>query len=235
MKGYDVLKQLKLIEEFQDNISALIITPIDDELIKNKLNELSQNEIGIINLNSDIENCGKLSYVGPNYYEGGKIAAGILNLTSPNGANIGIIQGSNKIYGHKQRVLGFCDTLGDNYNIIDTKECDDDEETAYQITTEMLKKHTNIDMIYIVAAGVNGVCRGVIDSKKIISVISFDDIPTTAKMLKEGIIKATIAQQPNYQGIKSMQILFDFLVKGEYPKYDKYFVENQIKIKQNYI
>lgn len=235
MKGYDIEVQLKIIEELENEVSAMIITPIDDKVIRNKLNELSKKEIGIITLNTDIENCGRLSYVGPNYYEGGKIAAGILNLIKPNGANIGIIHGSSKLYGHNQRVAGFCETLSAVYNVIETKECDDDDETAYNNTINMLKSHKDIDMIYIVAAGVHGVCRGVIETSKDIAVISFDDIPTTAEMLKKGIIKATIAQQPSYQGIKSMQILFDYLVKDILPNNDMYFVENQIKIKQNYI
>ena len=53
-------------------------------------------------------------------------------------------------------------------------------------------------------------------------------------MLKQNIIKATISQQPRLQGEKAMEIMFNYLIKGEKPQNDCYIIENQIKIKQNF-
>ena len=234
MKGYDADLQLKLIEEVESTASGIIIAPIDDIIIRNKINDLSIKNIGVVTLNIDIKDCEKISYVGTNYYDGGKIAAGILQLFTSDCSKIGIIHGSNKVYGHTQRVKGFKDNLPDSYEIVDIKEGDDDDITSYETTQSMLKKYQDINSIYIVAGGVYGVCRAVTSSGRDISVISFDDIPVTVEMLKAGIIKATISQQPKFQGKKSMQIMFDYLIKDEKPYYSEYIVENQIKIKENY-
>ena len=56
----------------------------------------------------------------------------------------------------------------------------------------------------------------------------------TLEDLKKDIIKVTISQQPKIQGKKVMEIIFDYLIKGEKPQNENYIIENQIKIKQNY-
>ena len=235
MKGYDVGTQIKLIESIQDDISSLIITPIDENIVRDKVDFLCDKGIGVITLNTDIKNSKRLAYVGTDYYKGGQIVAGIINLISPY-ANIGIIQGTSKLYGHNQRVLGFKDEVK-NYKTLNIKamfECEDDDITSYKKTIEMLKDNEDIDTIFIVAGGVYGVCKAVIENQKNINIVCFDEIPKTIEMLKKDIIKVTISQQPKIQGKKVMEIIFDYLIKGEKPQNENYIIENQIKIKQNY-
>ncbi|MDE6182583.1 MAG: LacI family DNA-binding transcriptional regulator [Eubacteriales bacterium] len=235
MKGYDADTQLKLIESIEDNISGLIIAPIDEEIIINKINDLTEKGIGVITLNTDVKNSNRFTYVGTDYYKGGQIAAGIVNIIKDVG-NIGIVQGSNKIYSHNQRVLGFKDEIKKykGLKILDMFESEDDDITSYEKTIKMLQENKDIDIIFIVAAGVYGVCRAVIQMKRDISIVCFDEIPTTIEMLKKGIIKATISQQPKLQGQKVMDIMFEYLIKGEKPSSVYYIIENQIKIKQSY-
>lgn len=235
MKGYDVDTQIKLIESIQDDISSLIITPIDENIVRDKINYLCDKGVGVVTLNTDIKNSKRLAYVGTDYYKGGQIVAGIINLISPY-ANIGIIQGTNKLYGHNQRVLGFKDELKTykNLNIKAMSECEDDDVISYEKTIEMLKDNEDIDTIFIVAGGVYGVCKAVIQKQKNINIVCFDEIPKTIEMLKKDIIKVTISQQPKIQGKKVMEIIFDYLIKGEKLQNENYIIENQIKIKQNY-
>lgn len=235
MKGYDVDTQIKLIESIQDDISSLIITPIDENIVRDKINYLCDKGVGVVTLNTDIKNSKRLAYVGTDYYKGGQIVAGIINLISPY-ANIGIIQGTNKLYGHNQRVLGFKDEVKTykNLNIKAISECEDDDVISYEKTIEMLKDNEDIDTIFIVAGGVYGVCKAIIQKQKNINIVCFDEIPKTIEMLKKDIIKVTISQQPKIQGKKVMDIIFDYLIKGEKPQNENYIIENQIKIKQNY-
>ena len=87
----------------------------------------------------------------------------------------------------------------------------------------------------MVAAGVYGVCRAVLSfgREHEITIISCDSIPTTIEMMKQGVIKATICQQPFIQGNKSVHTAFNYLVSGEVPENKKFIVQSEIKIVEN--
>lgn len=52
-------------------------------------------------------------------------------------------------------------------------------------------------------------------------------------MMKQGVIKATICQQPFIQGNKSVHTAFNYLVSGEVPENKKFIVQSEIKIVEN--
>ncbi len=234
MKGYEINRQLEMVQELQDQISALIITPIDHDQIRDKINELVSNNIQVITLNTDINDTKRMVYVGTDYYSGGTLAAGMITLACQGKATIGIVQGSTKIYGHKRRLEGFEAVLPKPCVIKSIVECQDDDFLSYEETQKMLHTNPDIDTIFVVAAGVYGVCRAVKGLKKNVSVFCFDEIETTCTMLKEGVIKATLTQQPKYQGKKAVEIICDYLITGEAPLDSKEIVEYQIKIKEHY-
>ena len=63
-------------------INGLAITPINHPDVARKIKELSEKGIPVITVNTDIENSGRLAYVGSNYLESGKTAGGLLRLIS---------------------------------------------------------------------------------------------------------------------------------------------------------
>ena len=238
MKGYNAQEQLKLIEELKENINILILNAISDTAVADAIAELSEKNIGVITVNTDIENSKRLCYVGSDYEKGGETACGMMGFLTNGHANIGILTGSEKILGHRQRVAGFRKIMKNKYP--DMKEVafaatDDDDIQAYEVTKQMLSKHKEIDTLFIVAAGIYGVCRAVmhLGLERKINIISFDKIPVTVDMMKAGIIKATICQQPFTQGNKSVHLAFDYLISGNKPEKDKYIMKNEIKIVEN--
>lgn len=235
MKGYNVEKQIDLIDQMKENINALIINPINDSKIAEKLNSLN---IPVITVNTDLKNSRRLCYIGSDYTRGGETACGVMGILTGGKANVGIITGSIKILGHNQRVVGFKNIYKNkypNFKIMDIRETNDDDIQAFEVTKAMLEEHPNINALFIVAAGVYGVCRAVIslglDEK--ISIVSFDAVPTTCEMMRKGLIKATICQQPYTQGFRSVHIAFDHLISGQPPEKERFIVKNEIKILEN--
>ncbi|MBC5737676.1 LacI family transcriptional regulator, partial [Lawsonibacter sp. NSJ-52] len=53
------------------------------------------------------------------------------------------------------------------------------------------------------------------------------------EMLRDGIISATVSQQPDVQGALPLQILYDLLVFGTAPQRKRYFTQLDIHIPQN--
>lgn len=238
MKGYDVEKQCGIMDAMKSEINALILNPISDEKIKDKIDELVEAGIFVVTINNDIENSRRACYVGSNYFNGGETACGIMGLLTQGSAEVGIVTGSFKALGHQQRVEGFKHVMKNkypNFHIVDYVANDDDDILAFEVTKEMLLKHAEINAIFIVAGGVYGVCRAVLSLglQNKLTIISFDSVETTVEMLQKQIIQATIYQHPYTQGYKSMDIVFNYLVNGLQPKKTQHILKNEIKILEN--
>jgi len=232
-------QQVNCINELVDlGINGLAITPLNHPLVSDRLRKLSESGVPVVTSNSDIPDCGRLAYVGSNYYKSGETAAGLMNLITGGNANIGIISGSPHVLCHSERVAGFKDISSKEFpklRIIDEAANNDDDHESYTVTLAMLKNHSCIDALYLTAAGVSGACRAVCEmglSDKI-SIVSFDATASTCQLLRDGVIAVTIAQQPNTQGAMPLDILFNYLCMGALPENEFYYTEIEIKIKES--
>jgi LacI family transcriptional regulator len=237
--GVSVKEQLMAIDALvADGIHGLAIAPGNDDSIRHKIDELAGKGIPVVTLNTDIENSKRLAYVGSNYYESGKIAAGLIHIIAHGDVHVGIVAGSDRILCHTQRIAGFRAQIQAEYpdiSIADIIYNDDDDIESYDRTSALLKQHPEINALYFAAAGVYGGCRALTASGKQpdVHVISHDAVNTTEMMLKEGIISATICQQPEKQGSLPLAILFSYLTTGELPEQEFNYVDSDIRIREN--
>lgn len=230
-------KQVEKMDELKDEVDAIILNPINDILVVQKINELVKKGLIVINVNTDVENSDRLYYIGSDYTRGGETSCGVLALLTKGKAEVAILTGSKKVLGHNQRIEGFrriSELKYPDINILAISETNDNDKCGYIETMNILKKY-EIDSIIIVAAGVGGVCKAVKDMEMQdeITIVSFDAVPITREMLKEGIIKATICQQPFTQGYKSIELAYNYFVSGKRLEKDKFIVKNEIKILEN--
>lgn len=235
MRGYNPQKQLECIEKLGAGISVLILAPISDELIATKIDNLLEQGIPTITINTDIENSKRMCYVGSDYIRGGAVACGMLAITVGVDAKFGIVTGSTKVLGHSQRIAGFRSVMKSSYpnmTPLDFAETNDDDIHAFEQTIKMLNANADMDAIFVVAGGVYGVCRAIISTgrEKTVKVISFDTVQTTVDMMHEGIIKATICQKPELQGYQAVRKAFDFCISGSGPSSDRFLIDNEIMI-----
>ena len=238
MPGYDEQKQCELMDELKPNINALILNPINDDKIRQKIDELIDDGIFVVAINNDIEGVKPHQYVGSNYTDGGRTAAALLKKFCPQGAKIGITLGSSLMLGHKNRELGFRSVLAqDNrFSVVAVTEDNDDDIHAFERVTTMLKKYPEITALFLASSGgAYGVCRAVVSLslEQNITVIAFDTIPAIVEMMRRGVVDAAIYQHPRQQGEKAMQIVFDYLINGIKPEHDAHIMQNDIRILQN--
>ena len=95
-----------------------------------------------ISFNTDIENSGRMAFVGSDYYTSGRIASGLANLIAGGQASIGIVNGSDSVRCHSQRVSGFIDNCRERYpNMKVIAKCEnlDDDLISYEQTRKMLR------------------------------------------------------------------------------------------------
>jgi len=157
LRGYDVEEQIKAIDELQAlGVMALIITPMNDALIAEKINEVAAAEIPVVTLNTDIEHTCRLLHVGCNYAASGRTAAGLIGLLTGGCASVAIVTGSMSILGHNQRVQGFLSDIKNDYpnvHYVGIVENNDDDIKSYAVVKKLMKASPEITAVYFAAGG----------------------------------------------------------------------------------
>lgn len=238
LTGFDVEEQLHEIDNMLNlDVNAIAITPINDPRIIKKLETIKT--IPVIALNTDIEGNHNADYIGCDYYKSGQTAGAMMGLFSKGIGKVLIITGSNIIYGHRQRVAGFCDVLSNEYpnvNIVETIENKDDNNLSYSIVSDSIKKDKTINGFYFAAGGADGGVKALIEDSRCDNfiIITNDTSTNTIEHIKSGIIDATICQQPYEQGYNCVKELFNCIMNNRLTKGKKYYTNIGIKLKYNF-
>lgn len=236
---FDIAEQLCAIDELiAEEVNGIAMAPCNHPAIKERINLLFEKGIPVVTFNTDIEGSKRIAYVGSHYTHSGETAAGLMHLMTMGDVYAGIISGSSDILCHTERIAGFRQAILKNYpniHIVETIENHDDEIESYEKTTALLKTHPDLNALFFAAGGVYGGCRAVLSLglEKKIRILAFDKVPTTCELIKQGVIAATICQQPKIQGTKPLDILFAYLTTGELPKKEYHYVAVDIRIKEN--
>lgn len=239
---YDLQQQLDALDELTaQGVNGIALSPYNDPAIRKKIDELYALGIPVVTLNTDIENSRRIAYIGCHFYRSGETAGGLMHLMTRSrmnsNVNVGIISGSQNILCHTERIAGFrhATSAYGNICIVDIVNNNDNESESYDLTTDLLIRHPEINALYFTAGGVYGGCRAVTDSKRQneITVITNDIVDTTREYIEKGLIAATICQQPFLQGSKPLAILFTYLTTGELPAACNEYVDIDIRIKEN--
>ncbi len=232
-------QQVALIEELLElGVDGLAITPINHPMVAQRLACLKNKGIPFVTVNSDIPDSDRLAYVGSNYYKSGQTAAGIMRMATGGRANVGIVMGSPWVLCHSERVAGFTNVMretGEGTRITGTVVNNDDDLQSFLVTRELLQNHPETDALFLAAAGVAGACRAVEDLGRAgsMKIICYDTPPSTCRLLRDGTILASIAQQPFVQGVKPLDILMDYVGMGIKPKDECFYTDIEIKIREN--
>lgn len=215
--------QIEKIDRMEaEGIQGLAITPFEHPAVAKRLKELAARGIPVVTVNTDLNDSGRLCYVGSDYKKSGEMAGGLMGLFQPQGGNIGIISGSSMVACHVEREKGFREILKQRYPALTIEAAaanQDDDFISFDVTRQMLLAHPKITGLYVVAGGVYGACRAVqaAGMQDRIAVISHDKAESTLQMLKKGILNATIGQEAQKQGSEPLQILYDYLSSGTRP------------------
>lgn len=227
---------LKKVDE--DELDGIALVPLKMDAMIAFVKKMESKNIPMVFLNLDLENAKRLSYVGCDYYMSGKVAAGLVALTTGEKGQIALATSfDDQSQALKQRLRGFVEELDREYPDIEIVNRDSDivfQKGQYENILEVIIKHPDLRAIYLVNPGDYSICEEIakLDRKIKVKVITNDVMREQKELMNHGPIAATIGQQPEKQGSLPLQILYDYLVFGIIPK-DKYLTDLSIYIKQN--
>lgn len=231
-------EQIRCIQKLRKmNISALILSPLDEEIIRVELNELTLENIKIVTYNTDISGIDRLCFVGQNLIKSGRVAADLIGKLLPSGGNLMVITGYEQIKALEERVLGFEEVIGSDHpkiRIINKLKNIENDDMAYINTVKLLKDNEKIDAIFITGRGIGGVGRALKElNKKHIKFVCYDKAIETMQLLEDKVIDFTITQEPIIQGSLAIKILFDYFFHSKLPENEQMYTKLEILTKEN--
>jgi len=217
-------EQISILNELEnDAVQGIAVFPIDNDAVRNKINQLVDKGITIITFNSQLEGTDDLCFIGQNHKKGGRTAAGLMCKLLPAGGDIGVIISSYNLSCHKDRLQGFTDKISESnipIHIVEIEENQDKKDEAFKLTLQYYNQHPSLSGIYITGGGVAGVGSALEMNNKAkrTFLICHDLVPDTLTLLHNGIVDFALGQSPEYQGYQLVKILFEYLIKKQSPE-----------------
>ncbi|MDO5405905.1 MAG: LacI family DNA-binding transcriptional regulator [Eubacteriales bacterium] len=236
---FNAAAQLELINRsIAEGANAIAIVPINNPLIKDRLNELHRENYPVVFLTNIIEDTDYLSYVGCNYELAGQVTAGLLHMLKPENGKLLLFSPSFQMYGHTLRANGLKQHLMEEYPQIqlqDIYEMTGDDIRDYQITKDALMIHPDTNLFVCPGAYSRGNLQaiqecGYFQKSRIICYDYSDEIGSE---IQKGNIVATITQCPQEQGYNAVKILFEYLTANKPPRFKNHYIRTRIILKEN--
>ena len=238
--GIDKAEQeLEALEELsQEQIDGLAIMPVQSERIREKLNDMTeQNDLPIITFNSDIVGTNRVCYVGLDNKRSGMTAAGLMGMLTRGTGKVLVITGFFTNSVNNLRVDGFIQELKMSYpeiELLGVQSSFDEMSEVEKIVENTIEIAPDLAGIFVVSGGQAGVCKAMqnLNMETRPYVIGYDVTPTNIKALKEGTYDFLIDQEGFEQGYRPPHMLYNMIRKGE--KIEKEYAYTDISIKTKY-
>ncbi len=186
------------------------------------------------------EPCQRLFYVGSDPYLEGLACGGMMGSALNGRGQVAIITGSFSHTSHQLRRKGFESLLREKYpeiKILETVEDHDIAETCHLQTLELLKRHPQLNGIYVAeGGGPFGAARALVETGNAerIKLITHDLVDETMKYLAQGVVTATVGQDPFAQGHDPVILMFNHLAGGWTPSLPRLLTATDVVTQKNY-
>ena len=222
-----------------ENFDGMIAIGIKSNQLVQCLDIMEQRGCPVVFYNEKLANRRHLAYVGCDYNQSGKLAAGLCALAGNKDARVCVFtEGSFEVSVYISRMDAFNDEMERTYprmKVLDYFLIGSSHEDNYALAQKMFEMHPNVNVVYVPNPGDYDICKAVsrADKKGQVKIITNDLVEPGTGMVERGIIAATICQEPETQGALPLELLFRYLAFGEEPEEKNIYTALSIHIAQN--
>lgn len=211
----EVDKQIGIIEAFiSQGVDFLVLIPNDATAVVNVINSAAKQEIPVFLVDSGADESNYVSYIGTDNYAGGVLAADWFgeNVTG----QVAIIDGAAGNAATTARFNGFMDTIVKypHIEVVTSDYGNGDMGTSMAVAENFLAAYRDLSAIFCcddqMAQGAGQAVKAVNKSGSIV-VCGFDGSPNGAQAILDGIMDATVAQQPRLMGKTAVEYIMKYM------------------------
>lgn len=214
----EVDKQISIIEAFiAQGVDYLILIPNDATAVVDVINTAAKQSIPVFLVDSGADESNYVSYIGTDNFAGGQLAAKWFGENVK--GQVAIIDGAAGNAATTARYKGFMDVIK-NYPQIEVVTVDygnGDMGTSMAVAENFLTAYPGLAGIFCCddqmsqGAGQSVKARGLSDK---VIVCGFDGSPDGSQAILDGIMDATVAQQPRLMGKTAVEYIIK-LMQGQ--------------------
>lgn len=208
-------------------VDAVIVSPLDAEGQTSIINVIAADK-PVVTFDSDAPNSTRHGYVGTSNFSAGLKAGTLVKTSIPEGGKIAVLMANNSKANLADRQAGFRTRIAESptpdespvdqrYEIVGYFVDQGDNAECEKIIQETLSQHPDIACLVSLNARQGPVLIKVLkEQNKVgdIKVIAFDTPEETLQGVEEGVVFATIAQDPYKYGYEAIAMI-DSLCRGD--------------------
>lgn len=215
----------------QSNPGGVVLAPFFSRESKEFIEELKTRNIPYVFIDSNINECEKLSYIGQDSFQSGTLAAKLLDYSIPENASVLILHFAKERDNMNhlvQRAKGFYEYFSKTESsgkkkLITVEIADPNDQESQENIKTLLQTDLNIKGIFVTNSQVYHVGRLLEKiNRSDIRVIGHDLIKENIVFLKKGIVDFLICQRPEEQGYQAIITLFEHLIMKKEVRSENY-------------
>ncbi len=215
IEGFNPSALAESIRKIGPTSSGLGVVALDNPIVREAVNEVTDINIPVVTLVSDLSNSRRQDYVGLDNRAAGRTAGYLMGrLTARKKGNVVLIAGSIGLSyrDHQEREFGFRDALSEQFPslvIIDRVDNKDDFEKAYAQTNNILDTHGDLLGIYNIGAGNRGIGHALQERGKTKDTVFIGHEVTnfSRQFLIDGVMDAVINQDVSHEANEALRQL----------------------------
>lgn len=212
----DPAKQANDISDLlESGVTVLIVNPVDSAAISTSVEAANNKKIPVITVDRSADKGTVVSHIASDNVKGGEMAAKLIADKMGNGAKVAELEGIPGASATRERGQGFHNIADKMLTVVTKQTAEFDRTKGLNVATNMLQ--ANPDVVAIFAHNDEmalGAIQAAKSAGKQIFIVGFDGTEDAQKAVQDGIMAATIAQQPELMGKLAVETAAK-VVKGE--------------------
>ena len=213
LEDYDPEKVTARIENLRHDTQGIGLIALDNIGVRESLLTLIAGKIPVITLATDISGIPHQGYVGTDNRMSGRLAGHLIGrFLDKTPHNIALFSGALAYCGHEEREMGFRHILADEYphlTLLRTQEVRENDDTAFQILTDMVRSDTKFSAVYSIGYGSMGIARALVETglARDVVFVAHELHSESRKYLIDGAIDALIDAHPRIMAEQAVERL----------------------------
>ena len=238
--GHDLKRETEILREvLESGVDGIGVVPADPDRLKDLIDRAIDRHIAVVTLNTDAPESRRICFVGQDPLLAGRIAGELMGKFLMGNGKIVAITAFSNVLVHKRRLDAFVGIIGEQYRGIEIDrifENHDSDDEAYEQIRAHLSRTRDVSGIYLTSGiGPGGVARALTEAglAGTVRVVCFDYFPETVRLIKSGLVHATIGQDPFTQGYQTVKILSEYLIERKAPVSRIVHTKTDIGLREN--